>query len=167
VRIVSGIAEGLRYAHSRGIIHRDLKPHNILLTDEDVPKIADWGLSKVLDESRMSSITGFSLLYAAPEQVSPKNFGKTSSQTDIYQLGVIFYELVTGKPPFGGEGIAEVTAQILRDDPPAPSTLNPLLKSIEPVILRCLQKDPEQRYQSVGDMLRELGGFESGKNSLQ
>jgi parallel beta-helix repeat protein len=159
IAIVAGIARGLSYAHSRGIIHRDLKPHNILLDDHGNAKIADWGLSKALDESRMSSLTGFSVLYAAPEQVSPKTFGKTTSQTDIYQLGAIFYQVVTGTPPFSGEGIAEVSAHILQDDPVPPSEIDPALKPVEPLILRCLQKDPALRYRSVDEILRELDGF--------
>jgi serine/threonine protein kinase len=164
--IVAGIARGLSYAHSRGIIHRDLKPHNILLDGDGIPKIADWGLSKGLDESRVSSLTGFSLLYAAPEQVSPKTFGKTTSRTDIYQLGAIFYQLVTGRPPFGGEGIAEVSAHILRDNPVPPSEIDPALKPVEPLIQRCLQKDPALRYGSVDEILRELDRFGSA-NGLE
>ncbi|NMB78833.1 MAG: protein kinase, partial [Methanomicrobiales archaeon] len=103
VHLITGVVDGLRYAHEHGFIHRDIKPHNILLTDDMVPKITDWGMSKVLAaDVKKSSVAGFSLSYAAPEQVSPSEFGRTGERTDIYQLGVVFYELVTGSIPFGG-----------------------------------------------------------------
>ena len=115
VHLIRGIADGLKYAHEQGFIHRDIKPHNILLDKDFVPKITDWGMSKVLaNEVKQSSIAGFSLSYAAPEQVSPSEFGRTDERTDIYQLGVVFYELVNGAVPFGGESIVEVGNAILR-----------------------------------------------------
>ena len=92
VHLIRGVADGLKYAHEQGFIHRDIKPHNILLDKDFVPKITDWGMSKVLaNEVKKSSIAGFSLSYAAPEQVSPSEFGRTDERTDIYQLGVVFY----------------------------------------------------------------------------
>ena len=121
VHLITGVAEGLRYAHGHGFIHRDIKPHNILLTGEVMPKITDWGMSKVLAaDVKKSSVAGFSLSYAAPEQVSPSEFGRTDERTDIYQLGVVFYELVTGSIPFGGESIVEVGNAILREIPGPP-----------------------------------------------
>ena len=103
VHLVHGIADGLAYAHAHGIIHRDIKPHNILVTNDFVPKITDWGMSKVIATTmEKSSVAGFSLSYAAPEQVSPAEFGRTDVRTDLYQLGALFYELVTGSIPFGG-----------------------------------------------------------------
>jgi eukaryotic-like serine/threonine-protein kinase len=155
-RIVQGIASGLAYAHTRGVIHRDLKPHNILFAEVMVPKIADWGLSKDADESKVSSIAGFSLAYAAPEQVSPREFGRTDARTDIYQLGVIFYELVTGRLPFGGEGIAEIASSIIRDRPAPPSQLNPAAGPVEGIIVKCLAKEQKERYQSVEEVQKEL-----------
>ncbi|MDD1694304.1 MAG: protein kinase, partial [Methanoregula sp.] len=125
VHLISGIADGLRYAHEHGFIHRDIKPHNILLTPDFVPKITDWGMSKVLAaDVKKSSVAGFSLSYAAPEQVSPSEFGRTDERTDLYQLGVVFYELVTGSIPFGGESIVEVGNAILREQPIPPSEYN-------------------------------------------
>ena len=97
--LIFNIAEGLKHAHNKGIVHRDLKPRNVLLKD-GVPKISDWGLSKIASESSSSTVA-FTPLYAAPEQVSRK-FGSPDNRTDIWQLGVIFYELVTGELPFKG-----------------------------------------------------------------
>jgi len=160
VHLIRGIADGLKYAHSQGFIHRDIKPHNILLNKDFVPKITDWGMSKVLaNEIKKSSIAGFSLSYAAPEQVSPSVFGRTDERTDIYQLGVVFYELVTGSVPFGGESIVEVGNAIVREQPIPPSKYNSDALIVEKIILKCLEKDPAQRYQSAGEMLDALMGY--------
>ncbi|MDD1685402.1 protein kinase [Methanoregula sp.] len=160
VRLISGVAEGLRYAHEHGFIHRDIKPHNILLTKDLVPKITDWGMSKVLAaDVKKSSVAGFSLSYAAPEQVSPSEFGRTDERTDIYQLGVVFYELVTGSIPFGGESIVEVGNAILREQPVAPSEYNPDAEAVEKIIMKCMEKDPAQRYQSATELIDALQGY--------
>jgi len=160
VHLITGVADGLRYAHDHGFIHRDIKPHNILLTSEFVPKITDWGMSKVLAaDVKKSSVAGFSLSYAAPEQVSPSEFGRTDERTDIYQLGVVFYELVTGSIPFGGESIVEVGNAILRDAPVPPSEYNPDAEAVEKIILKCLEKDPARRFQSAAEFLAALKGY--------
>ena len=160
VHIIRGIADALNYAHQHGFIHRDIKPHNVLLTENLVPKITDWGMSKVLAaDVKHSSIAGFSLSYAAPEQVSPSEFGRTDERTDIYQLGVVFYELVTGTIPFGGESIVEVGNAIIRDQPIYPSEYNPDAVAVEKIILKCLAKDPAQRFQSAAEVLDALSRY--------
>ncbi|HUK92627.1 MAG TPA: serine/threonine-protein kinase [Methanomicrobiales archaeon] len=158
-RIVAGIARGLAFAHARGIIHRDLKPGNVLVTDDLEPKIGDWGLSRFLGGATATDISGFSPSYAAPEQVDPGRYGKPDERTDIYGAGGIFYELVTGRPPFTGEGLAEITAKILNSEPPPPSALNPAADAVEGIIMRCLEKDPGKRYQRAGDLEEDLLGF--------
>jgi hypothetical protein len=160
VHLIRGIADGLKYAHEQGFIHRDIKPHNILLDKDFVPKITDWGMSKVLAyEVKKSSIAGFSLSYAAPEQVSPSEFGRTDERTDIYQLGVVFYELVTGSVPFGGESIVEVGNAILRVQPIPPSEFNSDAAVVEKIILKCLEKDPAKRFQSSAELLDALDRY--------
>lgn len=160
VHLIRGIADGLKYAHEQGFIHRDIKPHNILLDKDFVPKITDWGMSKVLaNEVKKSSIAGFSLSYAAPEQIAPSEFGRTDERTDIYQLGVVFYELVTGLVPFGGESIVEVGNAILREQPIPPSEFNSDAAVAEKIILKCLEKDPVKRYQSSAELLDALHGY--------
>jgi len=156
--MIFNVADGLRYAHSlpEPIIHRDLKPQNILLKD-CIPKISDWGLSKVLTEST-STVVSFTPLYAAPEQISRK-FGKPDERTDIWQLGVIFYELVTGELPFKGEDFTELTSAIVLEDPMLPSELNPDAKEVEHVIMTCLQKNMQERYQSMADLQKELSVY--------
>ncbi len=160
-RIIRGIASGLSYAHSQGIIHRDIKPQNILMTPEGVPKITDWGMSKVMGACLLPTITGFSLSYAAPEQISPGKFGETDQRTDIYQLGVVFYELLTGELPFSGEDISQVSVRILSDEPHDPSHLNPFAFPLDHIIRKCLEKDPADRYPSIEEVIAALDLYHS------
>jgi serine/threonine protein kinase len=99
------------------------------------------------------------LAYAAPEQVSPTEYGRTDERTDIYQLGVVFYELVTGSVPFGGEGIVEVGNAILREQPIGPSEFNADAAAVEKIILTCMKKDPAQRYQTAEELLVALHAY--------
>ena len=155
--IVFNIAEGLKYAHSKGIIHRDLKPSNVLLK-EGIPKISDWGLSKAMTETHSTTMASFTPFYASPEQTS-RRFGKPDHRSDIWQLGVLFYQLVTGKLPFEGDDLIEVVSRIATDEPVPPGELNPEAKEIEHVILTCLQKNPDDRYQSVAELQLELATY--------
>jgi hypothetical protein len=156
-RIIHGITEGIRYAHERRCIHRDIKPQNILLTDEMVPKITDWGISKVLEENnKKTTIAGFSLAYAAPEQIAPEKFGSTDERTDIFQIGAVFYELVTGMTPFDDESMMEMVSQITTEDPILPSDIYPDTAGVEKIILRCLAKNKNRRYQSAKELLDAL-----------
>jgi len=156
VLIILNIAEGLKYAHSRSIIHRDLKPSNVLLK-AGIPKISDWSLSKVMSESRSSTTTtSFTLLYAAPEQLSKSQFGHTDKRTDIWSLGVIFYELVTGRLPFDGSDLGEIMFSIIGKEPIPPSTINPEAKLVEPIIMKMLAKDKAKRYGTVEQLQNDL-----------
>ncbi len=155
-RIVRGIAKGLAYAHSQGIIHRDIKPQNILITDSGVPKITDWGMSKVMGAYLPHTITGFSLSYAAPEQISPDKFGDTDQRTDIYQLGVVFYELLTGRLPFTGDDISQVTRQIINGEVPLPSENLPSSCYLDAIVKRCLEKEKDQRFQRAEDLIAAI-----------
>jgi hypothetical protein len=160
-RIIRGIAAGLSYAHSQGIIHRDIKPQNILMTPEGVPKITDWGMSKVMGACLLPTITGFSLSYAAPEQIAPEKYGDTSQRTDIYQLGVVFYELLTGELPFAGEDITRVSSRILSDEPHDPSSLNPFAFPLDHIIRKCLEKDQADRYHDIEEVIAALDLYHS------
>ena len=156
-RIIHGITEGIRYAHERRCIHRDIKPQNILLTNEMVPKITDWGISKVLEENnKKTTVAGFSLAYAAPEQIAPEKFGSTDERTDIFQIGAVFYELVTGMTPFDDESMMEMVSQITTEDPILPSDIYPDTAGVEKIILKCLAKNKNGRYQSAKELLDAL-----------
>ena len=156
VEIVLGIARGLACAHSKGIIHRDIKPQNILVTPDGIPKITDWGMSKVMGAVIAPTLTGFSLSYAAPEQVSPENFGDTDQRTDIYQLGTLFFELMTGRVPFEGDEIGRVSSRITSEEPERPSAINPEAGGLDAIILKCIEKDPAMRYQSADELIADL-----------
>jgi outer membrane biosynthesis protein TonB len=165
--IILGVAEGLAFAHSKGIIHRDIKPHNILIAKDGTPKITDWGMSKVLGTCVVPTITGFSLSYAAPEQVASTGYGPTDQRTDIYQLGAVFYELVTGKVLYEGEEIGKVTARILSEEPVPPSALNPTAAGLDPIILKCLRKQPAERYQTVEELIEDLQRYLASQGNYE
>jgi len=155
VAIVRGVAEGLLYAHEQGIAHRDIKPGNILIDPDGTAKITDWGLAKA-EGTKQSGIIGFSLEYAAPEQLAPNIYGEPGIWTDIYQLGVLFFEMTTGQVPFMGGGMGEITHAIIHDNPPPVSLTGPGSAEIEAIILRCMKKHPKDRYQSVAEIIRDL-----------
>ena len=155
VAIIRGVAEGLRYAHQQGIVHRDIKPGNILIAPDGTPKISDWGLAKA-EGTKQSGIIGFSLEYASPEQLAPNLYGEPGPWTDIYQLGVLFYEMLTGQVPFKGGGMGEVTHAILHDDPPLPQVKSPHAEVIQEIIIRCMKKSPKDRYSSVAEIIADL-----------
>jgi len=152
--IIFNIAEGLKYAHGKGIIHRDMKPQNILLKD-GVPKISDWGLSKITAESRTSTMAAFSPVYAAPEHFS-KKFGAKDEQTDIWQLGVVFYELVTNKLPFEGDDFVEISSKIAMEDCCLPSDNNKDAEKVNDVNIKCLQKEKSKRYKNIEELQKDL-----------
>lgn len=155
VAIVKGIAEGLRYAHGQGIVHRDIKPGNIMITPDGIPKISDWGLSKA-EGTKQSGLIGFSLEYAAPEQLAPNLYGEPGPGTDIYQLGVLFYEMLAGHVPFRGGGMGEVTHAILHDEPSPLVLEGQDAALIGDIIKKCMAKKPQDRYGSVSLLLDDL-----------
>ena len=157
VKILMGIAHGLAYAHEKGIVHRDIKPENILLTADGIPKITDWGLGKAIGDTRQSSMIGFSPTYAAPEQIAPHRYGRPGgTATDIYQLGMLLCEMLTGAPAFQGEGMHDLNTAILEDTPVIPRWNGLHREELEKIILKCLAKKPEDRYASVADLIRDL-----------
>jgi serine/threonine protein kinase len=153
--VIFNVCEGLKYAHDRKIIHRDLKPQNILIKN-GIPKISDWGLSKIITDLSSVTTASFTPFYAAPEQVANKT---KDPRTDIWQIGVILYELVTGVLPFNGDSMIDIIASIPIKVPQPPGDLNPDAKKIEGIILRCIEKDPAKRYQSVALLQKDLAAF--------
>ena len=160
------IAAGLDYAHKRDIIHRDIKPSNILLTDEGEPIIADFGIVKLLHETAALTHTGGvvgSPRYLPPEQASQQPIDKRS---DIYSLGIVAYEMVTGDVPFDGD-IISVMMQHVNKEPESPKEINAdIPEATAQVILRALEKDPNDRYNSVGEFAKAFADSLKEKSAV-
>lgn len=150
--ILGKVGSGLDYAHERGLVHRDIKPANILFSEDDEPIIADFGIVKLLNDTAMLTQTGGlvgSPRYLPPEQASQKEIDKRS---DIYSLGIVVYQMVTGEVPFDGD-IITVMMQHVNEPPQNPVTINAELpEGTADVILKALEKDPAYRYDSAGEM---------------
>jgi hypothetical protein len=155
IKIIYESAKGLSYAHGKNIIHGDVKTSNIM-SHNGVYKVSDWGLSKMTTGESVT-LSGATPQYAAPEQISHE-FGKSDERTDIYQLGIVFYELVTGQLPFEGE-MAVVYGSILTSDPVPPSHINPQAQLVEPIIMKCLNKIKKERYNSMEQLILELEDY--------
>lgn len=153
--LVSRIAGALDYAHRHHIVHRDIKPANIMVTASRDVKIMDFGIAQIPTGSRtqLGTVLG-SPKYMAPEQVAGK---ATDSRTDIFALGVVLYEMLTGKPPFDGDNLSAIMYRILNEAPVPPSALNPRVPAaFDGVVARALAKRPEDRHASAGEFAREL-----------
>lgn len=169
-RLVATLADAIQHAHSRGIIHRDLKPSNILLTVDGTPKITDFGLAKRLHVSGAASpksLTETGMLlgtpsFMAPEQAEGRN-SEIGPAVDVYGLGAVLYQLITGQVPFVGESTLDVLHSIRSLDPVAPSLLNPKIsRDLETICLNCLEKEPARRYASAADLSADLNRLLSG-----
>jgi serine/threonine-protein kinase len=164
--LVETLARALDAAHRARIVHRDLKPDNVLLTADGTPKIADFGLAKLLDSGAARTGSGEVLgtpSYMAPEQARGGS-GEVGPATDVYALGAILYELLTGRPPFKAATAFDTILQVQHDDPPAPRLLQPKTpRDLETVCLKCLHKEPARRYASAAALGDDLRRFLDGK----
>jgi tetratricopeptide (TPR) repeat protein/predicted Ser/Thr protein kinase len=155
-RITLRIAEGLQRAHEAGIVHRDIKPANVIVTARGEVKILDFGIAKLLGEAQHTTTarTAGTAAYMSPEQAQGLEI---DARSDLFSLGVVMYEMVTGRRPFAGEHDAALLYSLLNLDPKPPSALNPQIsRELEAIILRLLEKDRAMRYQSAGDVHEEL-----------
>jgi serine/threonine-protein kinase len=168
-QLVRALANGMEYAHQRGIIHRDLKPANVLLTESGEPKVSDFGLVKRLEDDAGQTQSGSILgtpSYMAPEQAEGK-IKEIGPRTDIYALGGILYELMTGRPPFRAASVLDTLQQVRTQDPIPPSQFQPKVpRDLETICLKCLQKDPAKRYAAAADLGEDLRRFLSGESIL-
>jgi serine/threonine-protein kinase len=167
--------EALAEAHNAGVVHRDLKPANLFCARQpngtSIIKVLDFGISKItgpvggqLNPKNTTAIMG-SPFYMSPEQMASTQ--GVDARTDIWGLGVILYELVTGKPPFDGNGLPEIVMRVATEPPPSLRSSRPdLPAAFEIIILRCLEKDRNNRYKNVGDLAVDLGAFGSSRGRV-
>lgn len=159
--LIERLARGVHAAHQQNVIHRDLKPANILLTGEGEPKITDFGLAKRLDDAgqtQSGAVMG-TPSYMAPEQARG-DLKAIGPRTDVYSLGAILYELLTGRPPFKSSTPMDTVMLVIHEEPVAPSQLQPKIpRDLETICLKCLQKSSEARYASAENLAEELERF--------
>ena len=159
----------MEYAHGRGIIHRDLKPANIMLTPGGEPKVSDFGLAKRLEDGRRADPDG---LDPGHTQLHGARAGRGEDQgdragSDIYALGGILYELLTGRPPFRAATLLDTLQQVREQEPIPPSQFQPNVpRDLETICLKCLQKDPVRRYATAAALGEDLGRFLAGEPIL-
>jgi WD40 repeat protein len=164
--LVETLARAVHVAHQAGVVHRDLKPANVLLTPDGTPKLTDFGLAKFMDADAGPTQTGVLVgtpSYMAPEQAAGKA-GAVGPATDVYALGAILYELLTGRPPFRADTPLATALAVVYDEPVPPRRLQPKVpRDLETVCLQCLHKDAARRYSSALALADDLRRFRSGE----
>ena len=156
VNIAMQIASALELAHKNGIIHRDIKPHNIIITEDGIAKVTDFGIAKAVSNSTITAFgtTIGSVHYFSPEQAKG---GFTDAKSDLYSLGVVMYEMLTGKVPFDADTPVSVALKHMQEDPKEPIELNPEIPTaVNQIVMKAMQKEPSARYQSATEMLHDL-----------
>ena len=163
---LQAVATAVHYAHGQGVLHRDLKPSNILIDAFGHPRVTDFGLAQPLgEESELTRTTDAlgSPPFMAPEQMQGKA-GNVGIAADVYSLGAVLYQLLTGRPPFQGISAAQILSQVERDAPLRPRRLHPAVPvDLETICLKCLEKQPSQRYASAAALAEDLGRFLRGE----
>jgi eukaryotic-like serine/threonine-protein kinase len=165
-RLVETLARAVHHTHQNSILHRDLKPSNILLTTDGIPKITDFGLAKFLDAD--SGATKTEMLLGTPNYMSPEQAAGNTKEigplTDVYSLGAVLYELLTTEPPFMGTGVLDTLEQVRTREPTPPRRLDGnISRDLETICLKCLEKEPTNRYSSAEALADELHRFLTGE----
>src|SRR5262249_3322561 len=165
--LVEVLARAVESAHQAGVIHRDLKPSNVLLAADGTPRVADFGLAKPLAGDALETPSGLVVgtpCYTAPEQAT--GHGEVDARADVYALGGILYECLTGRPPFRGPNAAQTLAQVLTRPVQPPRELRAdVPPPLEAICLKCLEKDPARRYPTAGEMADDLARWQRGEST--
>jgi WD40 repeat protein len=164
--LVERLARAMHAAHEQGVVHRDLKPANVLLTADGKPKVTDFGLAKTLDVEQGQTATG--ALMGTPPYMAPEQAGGRRQEigpaTDVYALGAVLYECLTGRPPFQAATPLDTILQVISDEPVPPRRLQPKApRDLETVCLKCLRKEPQKRYGSAAELAEDLRSWREGE----
>src|SRR5271154_6722701 len=163
--IAADVAGALAYAHRHGVVHRDVKPGNVLITEEGTIKVTDFGIARAVNTEESLTQTGAVMgtaTYFSPEQAEGMG---VDSRSDIYSLGVVLFEMVTGRPPFMGDTPVAVASKHVRENPPTPRDINPSIPpTFEAIILKAMAKNPDHRYATAEDLRADLLRFTEGRS---
>ncbi|HTJ96275.1 MAG TPA: protein kinase [Rhodocyclaceae bacterium] len=165
-RYAYSVADGLAFAHANGVIHRDIKPGNIMVLESGRVKITDFGIALLPS----GSLTTAGMAVGSPKYMSPEQVlgQKADARSDIFSLGAVLYEMLTGTPPFAGDDLNAILYQVLNGAPPLPSTINAgLPPGFDRIVARALAKDPDKRYQSAAEMATDLRNYQKLRGLLQ
>ena len=158
------IAKALEHAHNQGIVHRDIKPHNVMILKNGSAKVTDFGIARIMSsQSTLTKEALGSVHYISPEQAKG---GRVDNRSDLYSLGVVMYEMLTGRPPYDGESPVAVALKHINGGAPMPSTINPNIPGgLEQIIMHAMEVDPARRYSSATEMLYDMEEFRKNPNT--
>ncbi len=171
IELILGVCAGLQHAHESGVIHRDIKPANIIITKDksgiETTKLVDFGIAKLIREDDSGpDLTQTGEVFGTPKYMSPEQChgNKVDQRADIYALGCILFEMLTGQPPFNNESAIQILFAHINEEPPALG--NSVSKDMQAIIDRCLQKDPSLRYQKIADLIADLDAVRDGEKPV-